>query len=126
NFIRLCRAEDGKELVKMLAPRSDLVQTIIFSLDSSIGEEVYLEVVDGLKQRTHAWIAIGRIEPPVVELPRWGTATAMARFSSASQLIADFQLHELMPEIRSILEDTESDRLVCASAALAQARLTKS
>lgn len=75
NFIRLRRASDDALLLEAPAPANDIAQRHTWDLAAWVGQQVYLELVDGDTGTGWAWLAVAGFDPAIVALP---TASAPA------------------------------------------------
>jgi putative heme-binding domain-containing protein len=72
NFVRLVDAATGAELQRAYPPRDDVCRRVEWGLSAHTGKRVRLEIVDGDSGRAYAWLGITRIEPPMVNVERFG------------------------------------------------------
>jgi putative heme-binding domain-containing protein len=73
NFVRLVADATGAEWRRAYPPRNDTCQRIEWDLSAQAGQRVRLEIVDGDDGGGYAWLGITRIEPPVVNVERFGS-----------------------------------------------------
>jgi putative heme-binding domain-containing protein len=102
NFVRLRRADDDSLLMEALPPRHDVARRVEWDLQQFAGQQGYLEIVDGLNDGGYAWLAAGRFQPPVVDLPQLDPALIAARQSAVANLVEQFQLQDLKPRLAAI------------------------
>ncbi len=108
NFVRLRRADDDSLLMEALPPRHDTARRVDWDLAQYAGQQGYLEIVDGLDYGGYAWLAAGRFQPPVVELPRLDPSRIAARQRSAARLVEQFQLQSLKPRLAEIVASDDA------------------
>ena len=77
-----------------------------------------IEVVDGISLTAYAWIAVSRIEPPVVTLPSVGLDVVARRQKAAGELAAALGLRDLEASLKAVAREEFGD----ASARVASAR----
>lgn len=123
NLARVCLAESGEEIARVLAPRKDIAQRVKWNLSLWSGQKGYLEVVDGLDLPSYAWIAIGRIEPPVISLPTVGPQTRARLLKAAAALSTDFHLDSARGGLEELVRASSPDFETRAAAAQALAQL---
>ncbi|QDV49434.1 PVC-type heme-binding CxxCH protein [Gimesia fumaroli] len=92
NYVQLKRSKDQSVIKQVTAPRNDLAQKISWDLKNVVGEQGYLEIVDSDTGRAYAWMAVGRFQPAVVEVPRIGLQQQAQRISAAAELARDFRI----------------------------------
>ncbi len=85
NFVRL-RSADFTAYMIALAPRNDTAQRVTWDLSAYVGQEVFLELVDGDTAGAYAWLAVGRFEPAVVMLPKTTPKLIDERLTGAAQI----------------------------------------
>jgi putative heme-binding domain-containing protein len=68
NFVRLVDARTGEEIQRAYPPRNDVCQKVTWKLADHVTREVRLEIVDGDKGNSYAWLGVTRIEPTVVSV----------------------------------------------------------
>src|SRR5262249_22824673 len=69
NFVRLRDAQSHEVLAEATPPRNDVAQRITWDLHHHVNHRGYLEIIDGDDGPAYAWLALGRLDPPVVPLP---------------------------------------------------------
>ncbi|MEW4489970.1 PVC-type heme-binding CxxCH protein [Thalassoglobus sp. JC818] len=69
NFVSLSVEGEENPVRIAYAPRNDTARRVDWDLSEFAGKTGVLKVVDGLDLSAYAWIAIGEINPPVVQLP---------------------------------------------------------
>lgn len=103
NYVQLKRSKDGTVIKRVSAPRNDLAQKISWDLKAAAGEEGFLEIVDSDTGKAYAWLAVGRFEPSVVEVPPVGLSTQSRRISAAAQLAQDFRIKAAREPLAKLL-----------------------
>ncbi|HUG91620.1 MAG TPA: PVC-type heme-binding CxxCH protein [Planctomycetaceae bacterium] len=88
NAVRLRDAETQAVLAEAFPPRNDIAQPVEWDLRAHAGRRAVLELVDGDDGGAYAWLAAGRFEPAVVDLPAADPST-LARRGQAAALIAE-------------------------------------
>jgi putative heme-binding domain-containing protein len=122
NFFRLVDADTNAVLKQSPIPRNDVAQKISWDLIQFAGKNGYFEALDADDGNTYAWIAFGRIDPPVVALPKVSPNIVAARQKSAAQIVAALRLDELRDPLTRILQNgdvEDAPRLEIAFALLA-------
>ena len=120
NFVRLRDVVTHRVLAEAVPPRNDVAQAVTWNLGRFAGRKGYLEIVDGDDGPGYAWLAVGRIEPPVVRIPRLDPALVTHRRKSAAQIAARLRLSKLAPRLATLLlnESTETSARSAAARAL--------
>jgi len=123
NFARLRRSANHEELFRAPAPRNDQAQRVEWDLSRVRGEKLYLEITDGDNGGAYAWIAVGRVEPPVAPWPAQSPAQVAAR----QQVVADIARGVEGSEFDTTLERwlNEPGTEILARAAVAQSLSAK-
>lgn len=108
NLVRL-RLADSQEIVRTAPPpRNDTAQLITWELKAYAGRTGILEVVDGDTGDAYAWLAIGRLNPPVVPLPGANPGSRSQRPVSAAELIRSVPLPEFADRVAARFSDSAS------------------
>lgn len=123
NYVQLRLASTRQVLHRAFPPRSDIAVRVQWDLSSHVGEEAFLEIVDGMRLPAYAWLAVARFDPPVVAVPPADPQTVNRRLISAATIAGSLQIASLEPEIRRLLADDMVDWTVRAAAADALLRL---
>ncbi|MHB8520538.1 MAG: PVC-type heme-binding CxxCH protein [Limisphaerales bacterium] len=123
DLIRLRAAETGEVLAESHPPRNDTAQPFSWELSRHVGKQGYLEIVDGDDGGAYAWLAVGRFDPPVVQLPSMNPSQVAERQQAAAELAGEFRLAGLEPQITQLLETPAADADARAAAAKAMATL---
>jgi putative heme-binding domain-containing protein len=101
----LLKSADGSVLREASPPRNDTARKIEWTFaDAEQGKEAFLEVVDGDTGAAYAWLAIGRIEPPILKLPAVAPRDLAGRQRDAIQLAADYPSAATTSRLRSVAE----------------------
>lgn len=87
NYVALLDAETGVELRRAAPPRNDVAQPVAWDLADIAGRSVRIALVDGDTAGAYAWLAFGRLNPPVVALPADSDAIGGGRLVAALQLL---------------------------------------
>jgi putative heme-binding domain-containing protein len=103
NYIQICDAETGETLVRTPPPRNDTAQLVTWSLSEFVGRKGVIEVVDGDRGGAYAWLAAGRFDPPVVEVPKISPSTQSGRRRAAAELVERFRLESLNDRLADLL-----------------------
>lgn len=102
NRVQLVEVGTGEILRTGAVPRDDMARKISWDLAGIQGKAVYLEVVDGDDGEAYAWLAIGRIDPPVVGIPRGGTMMPGAVLRAAGELARDLRPEGLKSQLAAL------------------------
>ena len=102
--VELHEASTGKILATAYPPRNDTAQRIEWKLDEHAGRQGYLEIVDGDSAEAYAWLAVGRFDPAIVDLPNIDPAILIKRLEAVAQMATELQLKELRPQLIEILQ----------------------
>ena len=124
NLVRLRDAATQQVLAHSAPPRNDLAQPFTWDLNAHQGKPGYLEIVDGDAGQAFAWLAVGRIQPPVVPLPKIIPNQVDKRQIAAAELAASLRLTKLEPKLAALLADSEGDVETRAAAAKALSKLS--
>ena len=105
NLVRLRHAETDALIAEAFAPRHDTAHRFEWDLKAHAqpGEKARLEIVDGDNGSAYAWIAAGRFNPPVIQLPRINPAKVLERQRLAAGLIGTMPLRDLADELEKLL-----------------------
>jgi putative heme-binding domain-containing protein len=123
NFVRLVSAEDGRELARAVPPRNDIAQRVEWNLSEHAGKKAFLELTDGDTGSGYAWIAVGRLEPAVVPMPRINPNQISARLRSAADIARTLQVASLTPDLNRLIGSPAVDDEAQAAVASALAAL---
>ena len=74
NFVRLVDGATGEEIQRAYPPRNDVCRKTTWDLDDHTGRAVRIEMVDGDKGGSYAWLGVTRIEPSVVSVDDFKSA----------------------------------------------------
>ncbi|MDQ3441515.1 MAG: c-type cytochrome, partial [Planctomycetota bacterium] len=121
NVIRLRSAEDDRVLMEAFPPRTDRAQQRKWDLTEHAGRKGYLEAVDADTGTGYAWLAFGRLDPPVVPLPSASPVMVAARQRQAAEIATALLLKDLAEPLRDVLmrKDGDASARVAAASALA-------
>lgn len=109
NFVRLVDEASGTELARVAPPRSDVAQRVLWepatlAVPTPEGQNVRLEIVDGETGDAYAWLAVGRIEPPVADVGTWGVRAArMAAIANLAPVVQHSAPRELREKLAVFL-----------------------
>jgi putative heme-binding domain-containing protein len=117
NRVRLRVVGRDQVVAEAAAPRNDVAQRVSWDLTAYAGKRGVLEVIDVLDLDSYAWIAVARVDPPVVVVPKLDPEVVARRSIVASQLAETFGLRELEPSVRGIVLDELAEPSVRAAAA---------
>jgi putative heme-binding domain-containing protein len=117
NVVRLRAAETKGILAETYAPRIDLAQKITWDLSASAGQQGYLEFVDADSGNAYAWLAVGRFDPPVVDLPSADPRSINQRKLGIAEMARTFRLEDQQARLERWLADKTTDGDVRAAAA---------
>ena len=126
NLVRLRDVETQKIIVSTPPPRNDTAQAITWDLAAHAGRQGSLEIVDGNTGHAFAWIALGRLTPPVVPMPNVIPNQVDQRQQAAAELALELNLHEIEPQLAHLLSDPDANPEARAAAAKALAKLNPS
>ncbi|MGB7156865.1 MAG: PVC-type heme-binding CxxCH protein [Tepidisphaeraceae bacterium] len=122
NVIRLRSATDDAVLMEALPPRHDTATRIVWNLKDHAGKQGYLEAVDAETGTGYAWLAFGRVDPPVAPLPLASPAMIAARRRQAAEIARTLTIPDLAQPLQALLADRSVDveTRAASAAALAQ------
>lgn len=123
NWVRLRSATTNEVLAEAQPPRSDVAKEVVWDLKSRAGEPGYLEVVDGVDVGAYAWVAVGRFEPPVVNVPAFSPKLATKRQLAAADLVASLKLTEFATRLSQLTTNADAGDEIRAASASALATL---
>jgi putative heme-binding domain-containing protein len=106
---------DGTEVARSDSPRSDAARRFAWNLAPFAGQSGSLEVVDGDAGDAFAWIAIGQIEPSVVQVPQHAIGDGANARAEAVRLAGVLRLEELAGPIEQIAGETGNASLKMAA-----------
>jgi putative heme-binding domain-containing protein len=121
NLVRLRLAETGETIATAYPPRNDTAHPVTWDLTAHAGSRGYLELVDGISAGGYAWMAVGRFDPPVVQVPQMSPAVANGRQRAAAQMVQSLEISTLLPAMRRLVAAPEADPQLRAAAARALA-----
>lgn len=123
NVVRLRLLDSDEVVAESLPPRSDTADPVEWKLEKQAGKQGYLEIVDGLKLKRFAWLAVGRFDPPVLSLPKVSPHHVVSRQFSAAAIVEGLGLKNLVPRLRRLALADDTDWSVRAAVARALAAL---
>jgi len=119
NLVRLVNATTGEELQRAYPPRNDVAQQIRWEFPADRPKAAYFELIDGDNGSLYAWLAAGRFEPAVVDVPDMGPVLVDKRIRSLAVLAKAFDIKtaraalaalphkaELSPDTRQAVAET--------------------
>jgi putative heme-binding domain-containing protein len=118
NIVRLRDAQTDEILAEQAPPRNDKAQKVTWELSKFAGRQGYFEATDADSGTAYAWLAFGRFDPPVIQIPKSGTDLA-----TAIQIAQSLQLVSLAGPIESVLRNAGGDPDTRLAAARALGRL---
>ncbi|HEX3800626.1 MAG TPA: PVC-type heme-binding CxxCH protein [Verrucomicrobiae bacterium] len=109
NAVRLRAVDTGEVLAESAPPRNDVAQKFTWDLHAASGKKVYVEIVDADEGTAYAWLAVGRFDPPAVELPAADPLIIAQRQQSVAELAKTFKLAAFETELAQwVTDDTTS------------------
>src|SRR5205823_14675781 len=105
NIVRLRDSQSNDVLAEAPAPRNDTAQKVGWELGKFAGRSGYIEATDADTGTAYAWIAFGRFDPPVVQVPLSDERPLRA----AIEMAAALHLTNLSDRISGILADRKAD-----------------
>ncbi|MEO6435907.1 MAG: PVC-type heme-binding CxxCH protein [Tepidisphaeraceae bacterium] len=109
NVVRLRAADSNEVLAEALPPRNDTAAKIDWELQSHSGKQAYLEVTDADSGTGFAWLALGRFDPPVIQLPRTDPRAAQVRLRQVASIAGEMNLTAAAPQLIAALLDRSND-----------------
>lgn len=107
NFVELRDAKTDQVLKTFKPPRNDVAHMAKISMPKHVGEQVYLNVVDGNDGPSYAWIAVGRFYPPVISVPSSSLIDLQHRRRAAAELAGELKLTDMKPDLLRMLDDKD-------------------
>ena len=126
NVARLRAADTNEVLTEAPVPRNDTARRITWKLPEHEGRQAYLEFTDGDAGPSYAWLAFGKITPPVVAIPKVGLRTTQQRLQQAAKSAAEMKLASAAGDLKRVLLDHGNDTETRAAAANALAAMNAS
>jgi len=106
NTVRLRASNSPEVLAEKSPPRNDTAQPVVWELQDHAGKEGYLEVIDGDNGSAYAWLAVGRFDPPVLEVPKTDPSQIAKRQQAAADLVRILPLPKLEPRLIDLVLDS--------------------
>ena len=106
NFVQLRLSGTDKVLKRTFPPRNDTAHKIVWNTKPAKGKTAYIEIVDQDTAGAYAWLAAGRFSVNGLN----PTDTKSDRIKAAD-LIEQFNLKVLQPEVDAILQNSRSKSL---------------
>jgi len=122
NAVRIRLANGGKLIgeyrvnQKNKSEFKDLIKTTSFDLKKYAGQMGYIEVVDSSENGA---IGIGKLNPAVIEMPRYTPSDKDEYRLQASEIAGDYKSENLKPALRKVVQSTwinPNTRLAAAGA----------
>ncbi len=89
NRINLRLADNNKIIAHAAPPRNDIAQQITWGLSPFRNQQAYLEIIDSNDGGGWAWLAFGRLSPPLAPLPELSPQHRSRLLAAAARIIAD-------------------------------------
>ena len=119
NFVRLIDAATDKA-IKVARPfRNDIAQKVTWNLKEVAGKKGYIEIVDGNRGHSYAWLAAGRFSPEVVPMPAVIPNQVDLRQKSAAELAGQLKIANLEKPLADLFADDGANEAARAAAARA-------
>lgn len=128
NRIVLRLSEDDSVIAEQTPPRNDTAKQYTWDLTGRDGKFGYLEVIDGDTADAYAWLAFGRLDPPVIAMPAGEREGREKRVIEALRIAGEYERLDMRITILKMARDTsESDavRVAAMKTAYAIAMATK-
>jgi putative heme-binding domain-containing protein len=109
NHVRLLATGSEEILAEALPPRKDVAQKVSWDLAAHSGQQGFLEFTDGNDATAFAWLAFGRLNPEVVQLPRVAPHELAKRQQLAADLASTLGLTNLAPMAAMLLDSPGLD-----------------
>jgi putative membrane-bound dehydrogenase-like protein len=109
NIVRLRDGSDNSIIEEVVPPRNDVAKQINWDLSKVAGQQVYLEFIDADTGNAYAWLAFGRINPPVVAMPKAGSRSLQERLRLAAQLAGELPVPSAANDLLRVLADHGND-----------------
>ncbi|MBC7979810.1 MAG: c-type cytochrome [Armatimonadetes bacterium] len=119
NKVLLQDGETGEILREAAAPRDDTAQIILWGFPTERGRKVRLSIVDADSGAAYAWLAIGRVEPPVIRPENFNKSSRDNRLLNAAAIARALKTTGLAGKFQAILKNDPPAAM--ASSAIYQA-----
>jgi putative heme-binding domain-containing protein len=121
NIVRLKLQSTNETIAEKKPPRDDVARKVTWDLSAHAGQQAYLEITDADPGNAYAWLAFGRFNPSVIEMPRVPVHAQQRRLRAAADFATVTKLPALAPEIEHAMLDhrNEIDTRAAMAAALA-------
>ena len=123
NVIRLRSATDDAVLIESFPPRHDTAKPLVWDLKDHAGKMGYIEAVDADAGSGYAWLAFGRLDPPVAALPSASPAMIAARQRQAAEIAASLSLKDVAGPLRDVMKRKSGEVATRTAAAAALANI---
>jgi hypothetical protein len=123
NAVRLRLVAGDKMIAEARPPRNDTAHKIEWTLEQYAGQQAYLEVTDADVGSAYAWLAIGRIEPAVIKLPKPSPRAMQQRLQFAATTAGQTKLTDVVDPLKKMLADRALDTATRVAAASALATI---
>jgi putative heme-binding domain-containing protein len=124
NFIRLVDADTHETLLQTGPPRNDVAQAFNWDLGKWAGRQGAIEIVDGDAGTAFAWLAVGRFEPAVVDVPKVSPNEMDKWQQSAAEIAGSLRFGKYESKLAELLDDEYADADARAAAAKALTELS--
>ena len=105
NVVHLRLADSMAVCATAFPPRNDTAQRFDWDLRAQTGRPGFIEVIDGDTGDAYAWLAIGRLDPPLAPLPSLSPNLVGRRQQAAAEVAQSLKLASLEPALTRILLD---------------------
>lgn len=119
NLIRLVDTATGKAIKVARPPRNDVAQKVTWDLKQVAGKKGCIEIVDGNRGHSYAWLAAGQFQPEVVPMPTVIPSQIDLRQKSAAELAAELKINKLEQPLDELFVDEDASEQSRAAAAKA-------
>ncbi len=99
NKIRLVAADTREILAESFPPRHDVAQPFSWDLHASAGRQGYIEIIDGDNNGAYAWLAVGRFNPEVVEMPLADPRLVNEKEQAIADIAKSLKIKALAPQL---------------------------
>src|SRR5205814_5048827 len=109
NFVRLRDALSHHIIAEATPPRNDIAQRIVWDLRSFAKGQASIEIIDGDDGPAYAWLAFGRIDPPVIAMPQSSARLDAQRQQAACAIVHALHLSELREALHHLMNNPATD-----------------
>jgi putative heme-binding domain-containing protein len=127
NKIRLIAADTREVLAESFPPRHDVARPYTWDLKSCAGRQGYIEIIDGDNDGAYAWLAVGRFNPPVVEVPLTDPRLVNEKVQAIADIAKSLKITTLEPQLAQWVADkgADADVRITSAQALMEMRSRK-